>query len=479
MMKNCSKVLSFVLAMIMLLSMCSFAAAEAPAYEGAPYKTVDLPESDPAYYQELLAAQVYNYKMVRNFPTLYEKSAWDAAQSNGNLMLAIDPAAITDADKAKILAAKESFDALAANQIKPFEGIDGEVLYIWGEKMPTTTENVQAGFNHESYDNADFRPFLIPYLVENQADAKGTLIILSGGGNQTRSNPNEAYKVAPAFLELGYNCFVLQRRVDPYNNTDIVMDLQRSIRYIKYYAAEWGLDLEGTLIGAAGFSGGAGNLTSQIQKFYGNITPDQFDATYVCDEIDAVNADLDIAMPIYSGGPLETENTNIPHIFQAVGVDDRTTSAIAMYEQLTTDAKFANVETELHLYAMNGHGFGAGNAGTSSMLWIPSADMFMQKVMGYAEVSYDGEVPEEYVLTQDILVDWFPIGATTVNVYTNADHGKVLYTFFGWGDMIMVEGILIGNRVADVTYDSVGYFTADAPKMWELVDPAAWVPVVR
>ena len=53
----------------------------------------------------------------------------------------------------------------------------------------------------------------------------------------------------------------------------------------------------------------------------------------------------------------------------------------------------------------------------------------------------------------------------------------MLFTFFGWGDNIMVEGLLIGGRVADVTFDSVGYFSGDAPKMWELVDPAAWVPV--
>ena len=82
----------------------------------------------------------------------------------------------------------------------------------------------------------------------------------------------------------------------------------------------------------------------------------------------------------------------------------------------------------------------------------------MQKVMGLAEVNYEGEIPAEYVLTQDILVDWFPTGETTVNVYTNADHSKVLYTFFGWGENIMVEGLLINDRVADVTYDSVGYF---------------------
>lgn len=97
---------------------------------------------------------------------------------------------------------------------------------------------------------------------------------------------------------------------------------------------------------------------------------------------------------------------------------------------------------------------------------------------GYAEIPFTGEIPAEYTLTQQIHVNWFPIGDdVTVNVYTTADGGKCLFTFFGWGENIMVEGLLIGGHVASVTYDSVGYFGQDAAKMWDLVDPAAWVPV--
>ena len=66
----------------------------------------------------------------------------------------------------------------------------------------------------------------------------------------------------------------------------------------------------------------------------------------------------------------------------------------------------------------------------------------MQKVMGYAEIPFTGEIPAEYTLTQQIHVDWFPIGDdVTVDVYTTADGGKCLFTFFGWGDNIMVEGL--------------------------------------
>lgn len=479
------KLVSLIFAIVMVASLAVFASADAVT-SNAPYKFIDMDENDPAYWQTEWEAQVYNYKLVRNFPTLYTAEAWDAAQNAGSLMMNIHPDAMTDANKEQILAAKAAIAALADNQVKPFsDGINGEVIYIWGDKMPVTTpvEDLQFPLvNYEGeaiYDNADFVPFIIPYLLENPGEAKGTIIVLSGGGNSSRSNPNEGYRVAPGFNELGYNCILLQRRVNPYNNDDIVMDLQRTVRFVKFYAPSWGIDLENTLLAVSGYSGGGGNIMTMLDKFYGDITPDQFDASYVCDEIDAVNSDVDVAHIIYSARTFDTENPNLPHLFIAVGADDSIgghngfDSSFALFKQ----AYEMGLDPELQIYAKNGHGFGAGNAGTTSMLWMNSCDMYMQKVTGHAEVSYEGEIPAEYTLTQKINVDWFPVGDTTVNCYVNAERSKVLFTFFGWGENIMVEGLLIGGRVADVTYDSVGYFSGDVPKMWELVDPAAWIPV--
>lgn len=90
---------------------------------------------------------------------------------------------------------------------------DEEVLLIWGEDMPVLTEDVESQFTAESQDNADFRPFLIPYLMDDPSQAKGNLILISGGGNYLRGT--EAQDVAPVFVELGYNCFLLHRRVAP------------------------------------------------------------------------------------------------------------------------------------------------------------------------------------------------------------------------------------------------------------------------
>lgn len=98
--------------------------------------------------------------------------------------------------------------------------------------------------------------------------------------------------------------------------------------------------------------------------------------------------------------------------------------------------------------------------------------------MGKIEVKFTGEIPAEFTLTQTVDVTWFPIGDhVDVNVYVTSDQSKFLFTFFGWGDNIQVMGILINGRVADVTYDSVGYFGGDAAKIFELCDPNAWVPV--
>lgn len=418
----------------------------------APYKINTLSESDPNYWQAEWETQVYNYKMVRNYPTLYTQDAWDAAQSAGTVMMGLHPESLTDANKQQILEARDAIAALAEDLQFPLVNYEGESVY----------------------DNADFQPFLIPYLLDDPSSAKGTIIVASGGGNTSRSNPVEAYAVCPEFNKLGYNCFLLQRRVAPYNNDDIVMDMQRAVRMVKYYSDQWGIDLEGSLLAVSGYSGSGGNIRTMLKKFYGNITPSQFDPDYVCDAVDAVNSDVDVAHLIYSGAPIETENPNLPHMFIAVGADDQWEGSLELFKQ-TYDL---GLDPELHVYGLNGHGFGAGMEGTSSMTWMETCDLYMQKVMGYAEIPFTGEIPAEYTLTQQIHVNWFPIGDdVTVNVYTTADGGKCLFTFFGWGENIMVEGLLIGGHVASVTYDSVGYFGQDAAKMWDLVDPAAWVPV--
>lgn len=458
-------------------------AEEAPAYNDIPYHTVDLDPADPNYYSELDLAELWNWKEIRNFPTLYTDATWRNYLAACANIQNFDHDNLTDANKAeldKILAAREALE-----QIKPFEGIDGEVNYIWGDDMPITTAEERLVFNRGDHDNADYRPYIIPYLVEDQSQAKGIWLVTSGGGNNFRSNPAEAYNIGPRLVELGYNAFLLQRRVAPYGSDDIVMDMQRSIRYIKYHAEEWGLGGTDVIVNS-GYSGSGGNLRQMLNKFYGDITPDQFDTDYVCDDIDKVNADFDVAVFIYSGSPLDEEspNNHIPHIFIGVGEDDSFNGSIELFKQLKNgNPKFDKVNPELHIYGQNGHGFGAGIKGTSSELWLESADLYIGKVMGKNEVAVTGNPPEEFVLQQVVVQN----DASTQNmdmivtVYTTADHGKYYATYVTRGNLQIIYGVIIGNHPVEPEFDLSGGYAAKYNAhniIWGLCDQTAWEPRV-
>ena len=475
-------ILMFLLVLVMAFSLVSASAETTTAtFNDVTYKVVELSKDDPNYYSDLAKAELWNFKQIRNFPTLYTQESWDEYLAQATNVAGYDPDNLSDNDKAaldKVVAARE-----ALVQVKPFsDGLNGEVLYIWGDDMPVTTPADELIFTKESYDEEDFRPFLIPYILEDQSKAQGIMLVTSGGGNNWRSNPVEAYAVAPAFLEQGYNVFVLQRRVAPYQSDDIVMDMQRAIRYIKYNAEAWGLG--GTdIIGSAGFSGSGGNLRVLLEKFYGNITPDQFDTDYVCDEIDAVNSDLDIAIFIYSGSPLQSDaNPNIPHTFIAIGAEDSMgfDGSIEMFKQLSDkeDPRFAEVYPELHIFSKNGHGFGAGEKGTSSENWIETADLYIQKVMGKNEIILAGDPPEEFVLKQ-VVKHSFNNQDIMVTVYTTADHGKYYCSYFMMGAEQVISGKLIGDMPVAPDYDSSGGYAArynDHVNIWNLVDESAWEP---
>lgn len=101
--------------------------------------------------------------------------------------MGLHPESLTDANKQQILEARDAIAALADHQLKPYsDGINGEVIYLWGDDMPVTTPASDLQFplvNYEGeavYDNADFQPILIPYLLDDPSSAKGTILVTSG-----------------------------------------------------------------------------------------------------------------------------------------------------------------------------------------------------------------------------------------------------------------------------------------------------------
>ncbi len=264
------------------------------------------------------------------------------------------------------------------------ENPDETIWYIWENDMPRE-ENADEYNYLGSWDNKGFRPFLVPYLLDNQEKVKGNIIIVAGGGAQYRANRWEAYPSAKEFNELGYNCFVLQRRVAPSAKVDGGLDLQRAVRYLKYYAQKYNIAKIENLT-ALGFSGGGKTVQIEVSKLYGNIKPTIIYPKYKCDEIDEVNSDISNMILIYSAEPLETSNPNIPDAFVVVGMYDEYQAHKTSIEAIDFYIN-NNIRYEAHFFSDIGHGFGSGFGIDSKTfkdidaenvkVWPKLADMFL------------------------------------------------------------------------------------------------------
>ena len=336
------------------------------------------------YYEELFQAEKYNYKIIRTIAPAYEAEGWNTYFGTATTAFKVLKEG-TEIDEKQ----QERLDKVLAKrqelvQVKSEEDV---VWPLWGDTMPILTKEASLDFKKRPYDNPDFSPFLVPYLVEDQSQAKGNVIVVAGGGYTERANHLEGYPVAEAFYALGYNCYVLQRRVSPYIAKDIWQDMQRSIRVVRYEVEKRGLG-GADMIAATGFSGGSATVLGAIAYNYGDLQPEDLDGSYVPDEIDQLSSDLDVALCIYgpnynpsSGGfrGLETDNPNLPAFFLAVGMQD-TTGAIADNLTLADSVVERTPLLEYHAFANTKHGFGVGTEGTNSITWIPMADCFMQQV---------------------------------------------------------------------------------------------------
>lgn len=367
---------------IMSLTFSVFAA------EGESNEEVSSGESamDSAQLDELISAELDQIKYITNRPKAYTKETFDAyAELAAPVQfLTMNGGELPEEMKGIVfglIEARENLQ-LADGVTDPEE----TVWYIWGDNM-AQAEDAESYDYSGKWDAAGFKPFLVPYMLEDQSSVKGNIIIISGGGFEQRANRWEGYPGAERFNELGYNCFVLQRRVDPSTQDDAALDLQRAVRYLKYHAEEYGIaNIEN--LSAAGYSGGSFTINIALEKYYGDIQPTIIYPDYVPDEIDTVNSDLKNVILIYGAAPLDTENPNIPNAFIVNGIDD---SYVSIYEGSYAAIDYyrqQGVRYEVHFFSDAAHGFGNGfglNAETyvdedvvNVKVWPELADTFLQ-----------------------------------------------------------------------------------------------------
>lgn len=468
----------YVLAVMgMLAFSCNVNAEE---MDSIPLKEAETDTASEDYFKNLLETELYDYKVILTVPTAYDSDQWSNYVAAASMLENIDPEAIGEQEQGIIQNAVDMRASLT--QIKDAKDC---MWYIWGEDMPVADEE-SLDFTG-ALDNEDFSPFLLPYLVEDQSQAKGNLIVVSGGGYSGRANSQEGYPVAVKFNELGYNCFVLQRRVAPYSKDEIWSDLQRSVRYLRANIEEKGLG-GGDCIAAAGFSGGSATILGAMANYYGDIVPD-YDADYTPDEIDQVNSDLDIAILVY--GPnyndqqeytgLETENTNLPACLLIAGADDAYGTAddnMTLYQTLED-----KTTVEMYTFAYAPHGFGAGMAGTNTTYWSTLADSYMQLATviendDSAEVGENAEygvIPEKYTKMQNYTVN-AAFGAVDITLAESEDGKYFIIYFNAFGDDQVLCGINLDGQ-AVLRYDRTGFFGSDIQSFFDGRSEDAWSAV--
>ena len=266
--------------------------------------------------------------------------------------------------------------------------------YIWGENMPEA-ENASEYVYVQTFDEAGFKPFLNPYLVADQSAAKGNAIIVAGGGFNQRCHDYESYPVAVQLNELGYNAFVLQRRVAPSETIDCSLDLQRSVRYLRANAETLGLGAIDNMF-TIGFSGGGMTILNQLNTCYGDITPDAIYPAYVCDEIDAINADYPVAA-IYYGtlAGYDSENPNMPTLFICAGTEDNKVAPANNLELFNTalekgwGAELYMAYGAPHGFAVNGVRAFTDKATVTAIQNVELLDTFLDVKFGFVENSFD------------------------------------------------------------------------------------------
>ncbi len=116
--------------------------------------------------------------------------------------------------------------------------------------------------NFDDRDPLQTEPSIIFLPAQNQAHARGTIIVAHGGGFESRTGC-EGMHVADYFVKAGFNTAILTYRLIPYTRFDAIADMQRAIRLLRFRKEQLNISDK---IAVMGFSAGgmlSGNCATQ------------------------------------------------------------------------------------------------------------------------------------------------------------------------------------------------------------------------
>lgn len=239
---------------------------------------------------------------------------------------------------------------------------DSTVVYLWPNGAPGSEARMNEPEKmREGYLSNIHHPSLTVFLPPKDKHTGAAVIVAPGGGHRFLTIANEGTDVAKWLVERGIAAFVLKHRLggdesnpketpQPYKwDVHGVADGRRAVQLVRSRAAEWGVNPNA--IGMMGFSAG-GEIVAQLM-----MKPEEGKAD-AADALERVSSKLNFQALIYPGkSSLIIPTKESPPAFMACGFNDRKDISEGLANVYLL-FKQAGVQSDLHIYAGVGHGFG-------------------------------------------------------------------------------------------------------------------------
>jgi acetyl esterase/lipase len=247
------------------------------------------------------------------------------------------------------------------------------IVHLWPNGAPgfesrkDTPENVTKKGNIEQRVSNVNNPSLTAYLPAKEKGSGAGIIVCPGGGHSVLAIEHEGHNVAKRLADNGIAAFILKYRLarekdSPYSIQEhAFQDAQRSLRLVRSKAKEWNVDK----LGIMGFSAGGDLVLYSSTKFDSG----KVDSS---DPIERESSRPDFQIAVYPAIPkdLKLAKDNPPALLLC-GNQDRENISEGL-ATLYVNMKRAGINTELHIYASVGHGFGVRDKANLRVAGWPS-----------------------------------------------------------------------------------------------------------
>ena len=259
------------------------------------------------------------------------------------------------------------------------------------EYASTDTRSLIAGKPMLAESNVS-QPTMTVYTPKGK-NTGAAVVVFPGGGFQILAMDLEGTEACDWLTSKGITCVVLKYRVPstPYDwrcdcraddfalPVPALEDAQRTLRLVRFHAAEWHIDPH--KLGVLGFSAG-GYLVAEVSTNFKRRLYTPVDAA------DKESSRPDFAIAIYPGHLATDDNALNPNVpvshetpptFLAQAEDDHTdgvNQSLVYYAAL----KKAGVPVEMHLYAQGGHAFGLRRSQFPITRWPELVETWLQTI---------------------------------------------------------------------------------------------------